>query len=359
MIKGSPAYTNFGSMAKNVGETKKFLKFAGQASWLEASALGQEDSKIWGEDKWDFTGRSDISDIKFTMSFKAPTKDVFSAYGKLDSDHIEFGVRVWNKATRRRQWYKGDFKINASGNLIATFDSSLSLPITLANFSDKIEIQPLLVTRTRSLYDMSRKLSVPFGSIIGWSDPIVVDLDKAKTGLASLFDIRWLSFGSDPLLEGSIFSVDWSERPILYLNDDNQSLKQTLMATGKVGPTARARDALSSVIAQQVITMSIESALIEFMQRAKNHHEAPGEILENLSTQNATVLGQWGWLITEGDDPLRADDIAAELLDRIDDDMGRTIMQVFSVRLQREFGMEKAINDLLSELSKGGLNDDN
>jgi len=358
MIKGSPAYTNFGSLSPNPGETKKYLKYVGQSEWIEAAALGQDDAKIWGEDKWDFSGRTDISDIKFVMSFKAPTKDVFKAYGTLDSDHLEFGVRVWNKATRRRQWYKGNFSINTSGNLIATFDSSLSLPITLGNFADKIDIQPLLVTKARSLYDGSRKLEIPFGSIIGWSDPIVIDLDKAKTGLASLFDIRWKSFEDEPHLDGSIFFVDWKEQPVLYLNDDNQQLKQTLLSTGTIGTTARARDAISSVIAQQVVTFGLEAALIEFIQRARNHYDAPTEILENLLPQNAAILRQWGWLLTQSGDTDRADDVAADLLDEISNDLTGSIVETFASRIQREFAMQKSITDLLSEFSKGAVNNE-
>jgi hypothetical protein len=353
MIKGSPAYTNFGSLTPNLAETKKFLKYTGQADWLEASALGQEDAKIWGEDKWDFSGRTDISDIKFVMSFKTSTKEIFKAYGELDSDHLEFGVRVWNKATRRRQWYKGDFSVNTSGNIVATFDSSLSLPITLANFSDKIDIQPLLVTKAKSLRDRSRKIDVPFGSIIGWSDPIVIDLDKAKTGLTSLFDIRWKSFEAEPHLEGSIFAVEWTEQPILFLNDDNQQMKQILLSTGTVGTVARARDAISSVIAQQVVTLGIEAALIEFIQRAQNLYDAPTEIMENLLPQNAAILRQWGWLLTQSADIERADDVAAHLLDEINNDVTASIIETFGIRIQKEFGMQKSINDLLSELSKG------
>jgi hypothetical protein len=355
MIKGYPAYTCFGKLSPLTAQTKKLLRFKGQAAWVEESKLEAADSVIWGEEKWDFSGRTNIEDIQFVLAYKADPKQVFDAYGKLGDDELEFGVRVWNFATRRRTWHKGSFKVNTSGNIEATFDSTLDLRIRLSDFDGKIEITPLLLTTSGALRDSKRKIPIQRGTILGWADPIVIDLQAKKTGLGSIFDIRWKSFSSDQGTENQFFRVEWSHSPILYLNEDNQILKQVLMTDAPVGRAARVRDAINSLIAHQVISGVLSAALFEFCALAENG-EGATEIIEDLSPQNEAVLRQWGWMLTHRGESARVDDVASDLLQEIESGMDAILAERVAARIQQEINTAKTVNELLSALVEDVVN---
>jgi len=360
MIKGTPAYTHFGTLTPNQNKSsKRYLKFRGKADWVEAAALDKADEKIWGEDKWDFSGRTDITDIKFELEYKVDAKNMTSAYGELNSDFIEFGVRVWNKATRTRKWFKGAFTINTTGKLEARFDSAAALPIALAQFSGEIEIQPLIVSKT-PLRDSVSGLRTQPGTILGWSDPIVIELQKNRKGLSALFEIRWKAFSEEAGLDGAFFEIDWSERPIIYLNDANQALKQVLMSEASRGKVARVRDAINRLIAHQAVTTGLMAAFYQFKEIHSNGALEASDIIENLSSQNESILREWGWMLTQHGDATRVDDIAQELLEILENgvDLGAVIVDELSIRVQREFGTEKSIDDLISEVSDGDATDD-
>ena len=351
MIQGHPAYTALGGLTVVPAGTKKFLRFVNQAEWIEAAELDTENTKIWGEDKWDFTGRDDISDIRFTLSYKVAGSDVFSAYSKLGVEDLEFGVRVWNKETRRRTWHRGTLALTKDKVLEAKFDSNLDLQLTLAKFSGQIEIQPLVVSNADVLTDHNRLVPIRRGSILGWSDPIVIDLDKTHTGIGAIFEIKWKSFSEDPVLADSFFSTAWSSNPVLYLNEDHEELKTVLMSEATHGPVARLRDVVNSLVAHQVVSSALTAALAEIFQLSQN--QDPSEILENLSPQNEAVLRQWGWMLSQRSEVTRLDDIVADLVEEIESPMGEIIVDAMVVRIQQEFRTEKAVLNLVREIAGG------
>ncbi len=341
------------------------VRLRDSSEWLNPEDLELEVQPTWEELLWDFSGLDEIAELAIEFKFSVPFArlveyEVAYSMGTIVED-LAFGARIKNKSARRREWVAGTLSVSGSGNgqkLIGTLTrlTSIGRPLKLDEFSGEIEIEPLLIVdKSGGLYDRARRISVPRQTIIGWSEPVVVILDRSRKGLGSLFDFKWIRFSEYPAEfdPQCLFSVDWSQRPVLFLNQDVDLLKSVLMGVSKVGRAARTRQALEVLIAQPVLTSVVSAAVMAARQVASGDSSiAGGEVLEILSPQDRALLREW-LFIFDARAVQNPEVVLEEVLAWPEEDLLALLSAGIQRQLQVQLSTKKVVADLLNEIVGG------
>ncbi len=362
MIQGQPPYTAFGHAGgKNcriVAEVRRF----GSDDWSKLSDVSAEQGLIWSENRWDFTDLDDIEEVRFEVEAKFDL-DSYKAGYSVDKvlERVEFGVRVWNKASRTRRWFSGSIRKNTNGKLVGTYKSH---PIhasqlgRLKNFAGEIEIEPLVLNTAPKLHDRRSGLYLQKGTILGWSDPILIVLERSRAGLSTLFDFRWAKFSELErlgLTGEEFFKVVWDQKPILYLNLETEHLQTVLLNKAKVGRVARTRDTINALIAHQVLSAAISSALKNMLDLRETEDEDVESVLARMKPQEALVLRAWASVIDPvGGANRRAEDVLSSLYEESPSHISALLVEELPARLQRALSSERKTRGLLAEVATRG-----
>lgn len=356
-MKGIPVYTAPGRAKIEIGPE---LQLNGQ--WHTPDQLGKEMELTWGDNILDLSSLQSVENVRFTFSASFDLKSYADAYSvdKIIED-TEFVIRTWNIASRVRRVTRGETKLvktrNSSRRTLQC--TKKEMIFELAEFNGEVEIQPLLITKNR-LHDrrMSRGTDSVWaekGSIIGWTDPLTIILDRARTGVDSLFEFKWVSFsngGVPGLSDEEFFSIRWDSRPVLYLNQDVEGLETVLTSTAGTGRVARARDEINSLIAHQAISVALGTSIYS----AREMHLLapdldPSGVFESLSALERLVIRSWIFAAdTDGNGPNTSYVESFERLLTMDDkDVQRALVEVLPRNLQVQLGSKKATGDFLKQ----------
>lgn len=354
MIRGFPAHTALGKVACNV---ESQIQIAGNNRWLSPADLGDEGHSIWGEFVIDLTGRDDIDRLRVNFSIDVPLEKICTAYDIKNADeYFQFGARIWNKSTRWREFRKGSLILKPkAGGKKARLEGRLdNVSIQVKEFSGEIEIEPIIVTRPSSLLDTDRSILLGKGSLIAWSEPIVIILDRVRKGIDSLFEFHWISFSKPPQglepPQNSFFFVRWEPRPKLYLDTDIENLQRLLVSDNKAGRShnGSVRRAVNSIIAHQILSTGLSAAVQQARQHRLDDPDGTGEdLLSGLDEQNRAILR--GWIkILGGDQGQRPEEQLLALLDLDAEEVATRIAEQIPVGLQAGLGTKKAVENLIA-----------
>lgn len=354
MIRGFPAHTCFGKVACTVTSD---IQITGNNRWLSQKDLGDEGHSIWGEYVLDLTGRDDIERVRLSFAVDIPVAKIGTAYDiKKSEEYFQFGVRIWNKSTRWREFRKGSLKLAPkTGGKNSRFECRFeNYEISVKEFSGEIEIEPILVTRPPTLLDTDRNILLGQGSLIAWSEPVVIMLDRVRKGIDSLFEFHWVSFNKPPDgLEppaNSFFFVKWEPRPKLYLNVDIENLQRLLVSDSKAGRShdGSVRRAVNSIIAHQILSSGLSAALQQARQHRNEDPDGTGEdLLSGLDEQNRAILRGWIGAVG-GDRALRPEEQLLAVLDLDPDELTTRIAEQIPNGLQSGLGTKRSVENLIS-----------
>ena len=197
------------------------------------------------------------------------------------------------------------------------------------------------------------------GGILGWGDPTVVVLERARNGMNSMFEFKWTSF-STPSVEGlredEFFAIKWGARPIIWLNQDVENLENVLTSTANQGVVARTRDALNLTISLQALSVAISScAHIARKLSSDNPDWSAEEVMEGLNPEEKMVLRSWIHVIDADSNGSKTP--ALESLERIisksDYEMKICLIETMPQNLQVAFNSKAASENLLSLIDRG------
>jgi len=296
MIRGTPPYTAFGlKECKVVPE----IKFFGSDRWLDQDEVSQRGDRVWGELQWDLSGLDGLETLRVSFELKIDTSLYREAYSEAKiREDVGFGVRLWNKASRRRELRSGVLthrpqKGKTKGQLTAT--CVFELP--MAEFAGEIDLQPILYVKADSIFDRKTSQAVNFGSVLGWAMPTVVVLERSRKGLSTMFEFRWVKFSEKRDLgldDRDLYHLVWEPRPLIYLNQDVDFFETVLMSEAKTGNAARLRNTLEVLIAHQILTSCLSVAVSELLRL---HREDPSssadDLIGGLRPHDRSIFREW------------------------------------------------------------------
>jgi hypothetical protein len=335
------------------------IQIAGNNRFLSAADLGDEGHSIWGEYVLDLTGRDDIERVQLELAMEIPLSRIGTAYDiKRSEDYFQFGVRIWNKGTRWREFREGTLTLKPkAGGRKAKIGCNIKIPIDVREFSGEIEIEPIVTTRPPTLLDTDRNILLATGSLMAWSEPIVITLDRVRKGIDSLFEFHWISFTKPPSgLEppsNSFFFVKWEPRPKLYLNLDVENLQRLLVSDSKAGIShgGSVRRAVNSIIAHQILSTGLSAAVQQARQHRLDDPDGSGEdLLSGLDEQNRSILRGWVGVLG-GDVAQKPEEQLLALLDLDADEVTARIAEQIPSGLQSGLGTRKAVENLIAVVS--------
>jgi hypothetical protein len=143
----------------------------------------------------------------------------------------------------------------------------------------KVELQAVVIRTRRARGDVS-DYAFERGALLASSQVKALYFDYSEVPGDHL-EVRWEKFsvsGRGP--KEHLFALEVSgERPVVYLNEDVQGLRNVLDSTGTRGAKARVRDAINFMIAHQVWTSLLG---IAFAQLAEVYRSSPDDTPEDL-----------------------------------------------------------------------------
>ena len=351
-MKGEPSFSNLGGVPLKLSP-----KVLIDESWVDLGTSGTLPEMSWSNNVLDLSKLNSVNKIRLTFEARFDLSNYANAYSVNSVlNDVKFVVRQWNVPSRTR-------RIHEQGQCTKdTQDKFLScalndLIIDLSEFSGEIEFQPLVLA-TKTMRDRKRssgttKIEVHRSSILGWSDPLTIVLDRSRNGLDSLFEFRWVSFKNDGipgLYESEFFAMRWQARPILYLNTDIEGLYEVLSCEDKTGKRARARDSINSTIAHQCLSVAITSSLYAAREIYLGSHDSDPESVEDLiSPLERLILREWVHVLDPDSASRRGDwaESLVRLLNMSEDEVQRAVADLMPQNLQAALGSTKAVSELL------------
>ena len=354
-MKGTPGYSNVGRATLS---PQVELKIADE--WKSIKDIGKELQLTWSDHKLDLSSVTEVTDIRITFeaTFDLSNYEVAYSLAKVEED-VVFVVRQWNVGPRTRKIKTGKIqKVPRTKKLQCNLNE---MTLTVREFSGELELQPLLISKKRmhdrKFSSKTQQVYVEKAGILGWTDPITVILNRARAGVNSLFEFKWVSFANDniPGLDsGEFFAMRWDARPVLYLNKDIDGLESVLTSVAGTGKMARARDAINSIIAHQAISVAVSSTISKAheLRATMDPSFSSDEIFEELSELEKLVVRSW---VGIADPDASGSAIPyAESFERIINldsmELQRAIVEVLPQRLQTELGSTKATAELLKQM---------
>jgi len=296
MIRGTPPYTAFGlTECKIVPE----IKLSGSDRWLDKDEVSQRGDRVWGELQWDLSGLDGLETLRVSFELKLDTSPYRESYSEAKIlEDIGFGVRLWNKASRRRELRPGNLSHRPQrGKIKGQLTATCVFELPLAEFAGEIDLQPIIYVKADSIFDRKTSQAVNFGSVLGWAMPTVVVLERSRKGLSTMFEFRWVKFSEKMELgldDKDLYHLVWEPRPLIYLNQDVEFFETVLMSEAKIGKAARLRNILEVLIAHQIL-MSCLSVVISELFRL--HREDPSssadDLIGGLKPHDQSIFREW------------------------------------------------------------------
>jgi len=355
-VKGEPAYTNLGS-----AELQFTPEVMINGEYVAPGAVGAAAALSWSNNFLDLSSLESVSKVRLSFVAGFRLDQYTNAYSVQSVvDDTKFVVRQWNVPSRTR-------RIHANGSS-STIGKNAKKPevllcemqgliLDLSEFSGELELQPLVLA-TRKMHDRLRSsagasIDVQKSSILGWTDPLTIILDRARKGVDSLFEFRWVSFKDDGvpgLRESEYFALRWQARPILYLNSDIDGLQDVLTCEDKIGKRARARDAINSTIAHQCLSVAIATSIYAAREiNFRSQDPEPESVQEQLSALERLVLREWIHVLDPASNGHKSEweESLVRLLLMEEDEVQRAVADHLPQSLQVELGSTKAVSELL------------
>ena len=346
--------------------------------WVDAQDELEGPDLIWGDNEVNLTGRDDASEIEVSFRIEVDITDflkqVIVEHGpgidgmKTIDSQVGFLVRWINKGIRRRKSKRAlivSLEARGTGKSKREFliGECNDIRIPIAEISGRISFEPMLFAKTDLRIDSKAQWSggptqVIQGAMIGWSNSLEVILDKRTGQLGSIFKFVWEDFreNSGDSTE-SIFRIEWSNDPTIYLNREVDDFEQVLTSIANTGRAASIRDSLNSSIAMEALTVAAVSALREVEDIASRDDFSSDQILTELSPQNRTLFESFGYLYLPG---LPLTYKAVEVIDHIQSaefDSTHFVASDLPLRIQESLSMEKKTMKLLQLLDMGARTD--
>ena len=351
-MKGEPSYSNLGGVPLQLTPEVSI-----DGSWKDLGATGAIPEMSWSNNVLDLSKLDSISKVRLSFKARFDLTDYSKAYSANNVlTDVKFVVRQWNVPSRTRRLHGPGLcsKDTKAASLSCALDHVI---IDLSEFSGEIELQPLVLA-TKKMRDRHRssadaKIEVQRASILGWTDPLTIVLDRSRNGLDSLFEFRWVSFKNDGvpgLTDSEFFAMRWHARPILYLNKDIEGLYEVLSCEDKTGKRARARDSINSTIAHQCLSVAITSSVYAAREIHLGSHDSDPESVEDrLSALERLILREWVHVLDPDSESRRGDwaESLVRLLTMTEDEVQRAIADLMPQNLQAELGSAKAVSELL------------
>lgn len=355
MIKGWPPHSVVGNTPCT---TTTEIQVVNNGRWLSAKDLGDEGKSIWGERIINLTGRDDVERLRIAFAMDVPLDRIDSCYDPTKAtEYFEFGVRLWNKSARRREFRRGTVESRKKGKKLLLECRLPELRLNVDDFGGEIEIEPLVVTSPDRVLDARTGITLGRGSVIAWAEPTVITLERAQRGLNALFDIRFVDFKNPPAgltpPVGTFFHVQWQSRPVLWLDSGVERLQELLLSTSKAGRSTQAnvRRAVNSIVAHQVLSTSLAAALHDARVAHQHNPDVDGEELLGSLENAASASILKGWISALGGDPsMRPGEQVIALLQLEPNELAHRIAEALPAGLQAELGTRSAVDRLLGAM---------
>ncbi len=158
-----------------------------------------------------------------------------------------------------------------------------------------VELQAVLV---RDRDGSSPGYGAERGSLLAWSEVRRLLFDANSSPAGDFLDVEWRSFPEDPGFRAHsdhLFALDTAlARPRLVLNSAVGGAPQIFESTGTHGPAARIRDAAFHLIAHQVWSSLLSTALAGLARASVSSPDRGEEsLLGELEAWQRSILTEW------------------------------------------------------------------
>lgn len=359
MKTGRPYYSHYG-----VGKTESsFLVRMGELM-VDVKSLENAD-RIWSETEIDLSGHNTVTGVSFTMTTAVNKPQPAVGYDWLKfEDFFDYIVCVTNTSSRKRTMVQGIIKkvIYKNSPQPIRYEGSITDHLLdLADFSGVVTLEPMFVVKngvpTGRLLDTKSSVSLLPGSVVSYSDPFKLILERDRKGFMGLFEFVWRSFSQDKTMnlpDGGLFSIEWGATPQIILNTDIDNLEMVLTSEAKTGRTAAVREALSRIIAHQVLTSALESIVAKILrENSDSEGLSPDELISALETQERQLISSWSGAVDPS--PSNNSDLSSvvqHILDSDDFTIRSFMIKELPERLQKALDTQISSSRLIELLVK-------
>jgi len=366
MRSGAPRFAHYGQ-----ADCEQRIRVKVGEDLIDISQLENPES-IWSKTEIDLSGRDSISGLEINLESKIDVKNDCKGYDWTKFvEFFDFIVVLTNTSSRKRTCHKGQIQPTTykGQRRPVRYDGRLEgIPIDLKDFSGEITLEPLFVVKmtvpTGNLLDSVSMMRLVPGTVIAYSEPIRIILNRDKRGFMSLFEFVWLPFSKNAsrgLPENGVFSLEWTESPKIYINQDVDELENILTSEAKVGNSAIARDNINLPIAHQVLTSVLDLIIKKVIQQHADFPEdSAEEIALSLNSQERQFLLSWSYVLDPIHDLNANLDMAIDRLIDLDDValnefLTRDIPVVLQQALASQASIEKMINAFFKRIGGGDI----
>ena len=359
MKTGKPYYSHYGV---GTTESKFFVRIDNKM--VDVKSLENAD-RIWSETEIDLSGHNEVTGMSFTMTttVKKPVPSIGYDWLKFEN-FFDYIVCITNTSSRKRMFVQGKVKkiTNSGSKIPIRYEGSISEhQLDLADFSGVVTLEPMFVVKngvpTGKLLDTKSSVSLLPGSVVCHSDPFKLILERDRKGFMGLFEFVWRSFSEDKTMnlpDGGMFSIDWGATPQIILNTDIENLETILTSEAKTGRTAAVREALSRIIAHQVLTSALESIVSKILrENSENEDLSPDELISALETQERQLISSWSGVVDPSpSNEAQLSSVVQHILDSEDLTMRSFMMKEMPERLQQVLETQNSSARLIELLAK-------
>ena len=354
-MRGQPVYTSLGGVSLEL-IPEVFIDNA----WKSVQEAGIGTELTWSNNRLDLSTLREVTRVKLTFAATFDLDKYEKAYSLATAENdLQFTVRQWNIASRTRKLIQqGTVTVKRkSGSNPAKLQCSLGpIVMDLSEFNGEIELQPLILA-VKSMADRRAKkgpITVHKSGILGWTDPLTIIIDRARVGIDSMFEFKWVSFKNDSIPginESEYFAIRWQSRPILYLNRDIEGLEDVLTCLDRIGKRARARDTINAGIAQTALTVALTTSIYAAREiKLRSPHLEADEVSDLLSALERMVITQWVHVLDVGSGGRSTPwkESLERLITMEEDEVQRAVIEFLPQNLQSELGSKKSVSELLN-----------
>jgi hypothetical protein len=357
MKTGRPYYSHYG-----VGKTESNFAVRIGEQLIDVKDLENAD-RVWSETEIDLSGHNTVSEVNFSMttSVVKPKNAIGYDWLKFES-FFDYIVCITNTSSRKRTMVLGKIKkiMYANAKQPVRYEGTISdHMLDLSDFSGVVTLEPMFVVKNRvptgKLLDTKSNVSLLPGSVVSYSDPFKLYLERDRQGFMGLFEFVWRSFSTDTTLDlpkDGFFSINWGPTPQIILNKDIENLETVLTSEAKVGRTAAVRDALNRTIAHQVLTSALESVIAKILKAASESEDlSPDELISGLENQERQMISSWSGVVDpspSNDDDLKS--VVQHILDTDDFTMRAFLIKELPERLQKALDTQVSSSRLIDLL---------
>jgi hypothetical protein len=344
-------------------------------AWVDAREELGDPNLIWGDNELNLSDRNDILEVDLSLRIEIDITDFLDdviiehnpgidGIQTVDSQ-LGFLVRWINKGLRRRKAKKAvvlsrETRGTGRGKREFLVGECKDIRIGMAEISGRILFEPILYAKRDLSIDSRAQwrggpTKVSRGAMVGWGYPLEIILDRRTGQLGSIFRFVWEDFAASGNGESeSVFRIEWSNEPTIYLNRGIEELEQVLTNVANTGRVAAIRDAINATVAMQALTVASISALRESEELAQRDATTGEQVLAELSSQNRMFFESFGFLFIAGMPQRFEVNEVVEFLLSPEFDGPTFISAELPIRIQELLTMNRRSSKLLQLLDSGG-----